>query len=69
MSKKKHPHPVQMRAKRDPYHAGTIDAMTVTHARMPHYNGFACRGGVHGDTRYNRQKTKAETARIIRESD
>ena len=66
MSKKrKKSVPVALPKKRDPYHAGTIDAITVTRAHLPRYNGFLCRGGVHGDTRYNRERAKAETARII----
>lgn len=44
-----------------------IDAIDVTRMRMPKYDGFACRGGVHGDTSYNRRKFKQETLRIIRE--
>ncbi len=27
-------------------------------AKKPRYNGFACGYGAHGDTRYNRSKTK-----------
>lgn len=42
-----------------------MDAVDVTRARMPRYDGFVCRGGVHGDTRYNRRKFKEETRRIV----
>lgn len=44
-----------------------MDAIDVTRARMPRYNGFQCRGGVHGDVAYNRRRVKAETARLIAE--
>lgn len=40
-----------------------------TRALMPHYNGWQCRGGVHGDTKYNRRATKNETRRILNEWD
>lgn len=45
-------------------HISSIDA-TLMH--KPLYNGFACRGGVHGDTSYNRRKFKQETRRLIAE--
>lgn len=44
-----------------------MDAVDATRAKMPRYDGFVCRGGVHGDTRYNRRKFKAETRRIVEE--
>lgn len=69
MSRKhKHSVPVTPLSQSNPYHVGTIDAMSVTRAHMPHYNGFQCRGGVHGDTSYNRRRTKRETAQLISES-
>lgn len=65
--KRKKSVPATLRAKADPYHVGTIDAMTVTRARMPRYDGFVCRGGVHGTTSYDRRATKAATRRLISE--
>lgn len=39
----------------------------VTLAKMPYINGYVCRGGVHGDTKYNRRHADAEARRIIDE--
>lgn len=44
-----------------------MTALEATRAKRPKYNGFICRGGVHGDTKYNRRKFKAETRHIIAE--
>lgn len=44
-----------------------IDSISATLMQMPHYNGYQCRAGVHGDTKYNRRKMKAETHRLIYE--
>lgn len=69
MSKKhKRSVPATLKPSSNPYYVGTIDAMSVTRARMPRYNGFQCRGGVHGDTSYNRRRIKRETAQLISES-
>lgn len=49
---------------------GRILVMTgleATRARMPKYNGFAIRGGVHGDTEYNRRKEKRDLRRQLDE--
>ena len=52
-----------MSAKRSkrPSKSGAIWRMTAeeaTLAKKPRYNGYACGHGVHGDTKYNRAKTK-----------
>lgn len=47
---------------------GRILVMTgleATLAQMPKYDGFAIRGGVHGDTKYNRRKEKADFKRQL----
>ena len=59
--------PATLPTKKDSYHVGTIDAMTVTKARKPRFNGWVCRGGLHRDASYNRRRAKAEAARIIAE--
>ena len=59
--------PATLPTKKDPYHVGTIDAITVAKARKPRFDGWVCRGGPHGDVSYNRRRAKAEAARIIAE--
>lgn len=44
-----------------------ISALDATRMARPKYDGFVCRGGVHGDTKYNRRSFKAQTRRIIDE--
>ena len=44
-----------------------MDSLEATRARMPRYDGFAIRGGVHGDTEYNRRKEKRDFRRQIDE--
>lgn len=44
-----------------------MTALEATRAARPKYDGFVCRGGIHGDTSYNRRKFKAETRRILRD--
>lgn len=39
----------------------------ATLAKMPYIDGYVCRGGVHGDTKYNRRHADAEARRIIDE--
>lgn len=54
----------------DPSNKSSVFHMTseeVAAARMPKYNGFSMKTGVHGDVKYNRNKTKQETKRIIEE--
>lgn len=34
---------------------------------MPKYNAFVCRGGIHGDTKYNRSKEKKNFYRFMKE--
>lgn len=49
---------------------GTISAMDIYKMQKPRsYEVITCRGGVHGDTKYNRRKTKAETRRIIEDDE
>ncbi|WP_165044171.1 hypothetical protein [Adlercreutzia sp. ZJ138] len=38
-------------------------AEEATLAKKPHYNGFACGHGTHGDTKYNRAKAKRDWMR------
>lgn len=52
--------------------SGNIVVMTSlehTHAAMPKYNGWQCRGGVHGDTKYVREHNKRDVERYISEWD
>jgi hypothetical protein len=44
-----------------------MDSLEATRARMPRYDGFAIRGGVHGDTEYNRRKEKRDFRRQLDE--
>lgn len=44
-----------------------IDSVAATMIHKPLYNGWVCKGGIHGDTKYNRRSNKAETRRIIEE--
>ena len=44
-----------------------MSATEATLAKKPHYNGYACGHGVHGDVKYNRTKQKAQTRRILDE--
>jgi hypothetical protein len=57
----------QMFASDDPNVIMHIDSVRATLMNMPRYDGYVCRGGVHGDTSYNRRKVKSETRRLIRE--
>lgn len=36
-------------------------------AKKPHYNGYACGHGVHGDTKYNRAKQKRAWKNAIKQ--
>ena len=60
------------KARRDRY-KGTgntvfhMSAEEATLAKMPYIDGYVCRGGVHGDTKYNRRHADAEARRIIDE--
>ena len=54
----------------DPSNKNSVFHMTseeVAAARMPKYNGFSMKTGIHGDTKYNRNKAKQESKRIIEE--
>lgn len=44
-----------------------MSAEEATLAQMPYIDGYVCRGGVHGDTKYNRRHADAEARRIIDE--
>lgn len=44
-----------------------MDSLEATRAKMPKYDGFAIRGGVHGDTSYNRRKEKHDLRRQLDE--
>lgn len=64
---KQGPQPVQLKRSEDRLHVGTISSLTVTRYRMPKYNAFVCRGGVHGDVKYNRSKERKNFFRILKE--
>ena len=42
-----------------------MSAVEATLAKKPHYNGFACGHGVHGDVKYNRAKQKRMTQKFL----
>lgn len=44
-----------------------MSAEEVALSKKPKYNGFAIGTGTHGDTKYNRNKAKQESKRIIEE--
>lgn len=35
--------------------------------KKPHYNGYACGHGVHGDVKYNRTKAKRQVKQLLRQ--
>ncbi len=39
----------------------------ATLAKMPHYNGFACGHGAHGDVKYSRTKSKRQLKQQLRQ--
>lgn len=54
------------RKRNKPIYVGTISSYDLFKMSKPRsYEVVTCRGGIHGDTKYNRRKTKAETRRII----
>lgn len=55
------------RKRKKPVPVGTISGLDVTRAHMPQHDGWVCRGGVHGDTAYNRRRDKAELKRLLKE--
>lgn len=59
--------PVQLRKTEDKLHVGTISSLAVTRFKMPKYNGFACRGGIHGDVKYSRLKEKNRFRKYLKE--
>lgn len=64
---KNKPQTVQLKRSEDKLHVGTISSLTVTRYHMPKYNAFVCRGGVHGDVKYNRSKEKKNFSSILKE--
>ena len=44
-----------------------LDAIEATRVKKPHYNAFAIGHGVHGDTKYNRNKEKRKFKRELKE--
>ena len=44
-----------------------MSSTEATLAAMPKYNGHACKSGVHGDTKYNRQRAKRDLDRLLNE--
>ena len=56
------------RKKKKPVSCGVITAQQQFDANKPKYNAWVCRGGVHGDTSYNRRRAKTELRRIINEA-
>lgn len=70
MSKKKHGRKHSQDKKRFAGQGDTVfhmDGVDVTLAHMPYIDGWVCRGGVHGDTAYNRRKEKRDLRRLIDE--
>lgn len=54
--------------KNDNIYIGTITAMQLFKMSKPRsYQVITGRGGIHGDTKYNRRKTKIETKRLIKD--
>lgn len=64
---KPRPQPVQLKRSKDKLHVDTISSLAVTRYHMPKYNAFVCRGGVHGDVKYNRSKERKNFFRILKE--
>lgn len=64
---KQGPQPVQLRRSKDKLHVGTISSLAVTRYHMPKYNAFVCRGGVHGDVKYNRSKERKDFSNLLKE--
>lgn len=44
-----------------------MSAEEATLAKMPYIDGYVCRGGIHGDTSYNRRREKENLRRLLRE--
>lgn len=42
-----------------------MDSVEATLAKMPRIDGYVCRGGIHGDTKYNRRKEKAKFRKML----
>lgn len=64
---KQGPQPVQLKRSEDKLHVGTISSLAVTRYNMPKYNAFVCKGGVHGDVKYNRSKERQDFSKFLRE--
>lgn len=68
MSKRHRSYEVRMpeRGKSVPVmHVGSVEATLMG---KPYIDGYVCRGGVHGDTKYNRRKEKRALRRILDEN-
>ena len=46
-----------------------LSAEEATLASKPKYNGYACGHGAHGDTKYNRNKTKRAWKKQLRQDE
>ncbi len=44
-----------------------MSSVEATLAKKPNYNGFAVGHGTHGDLKYNRNKVKRETQKLLNE--
>lgn len=66
---KHRPQPVQLKRSKNKLHVGTISSLTVTRYHMPKYNGFVCRGGVHGNVKYSRAKERKNFSNLLKEYD
>lgn len=44
-----------------------MNSTEATLAKMPYIDGYVCRGGIHGDVKYNRRKSKDELRRMLDE--
>ena len=64
---KQGPQPVQLKRSEDRLHVGTISSLAVTRYRMPKYNAFVCRGGVHGNVKYSRSKERKNFSSLLKE--
>lgn len=55
------------RKSKKPIHVMTVTAEMQFQTNKPRYNAYACGHGVHGDTSYNRRRTKRETRALLAE--
>lgn len=45
-----------------------MTALEATRVAKPRYNGWQCRGGVHGDTKYVREHSKRDFRKYLRDA-